>query len=350
MAAAVLVATVLAVPATTPRAGATCQVTRVLGPAPATTPTTTTAGTTTTTVSSAVAAEVRCLEERLVALGYTSVGTPDGVYGPETVAAVQAFQLSRGLYPDGRTFSWTTRQLGLRGDDPLTRPVRVSLLGDSTIAAMRWYDEANNVTTRYDTIGNAYDAIFSVESCRRLVVTSCTGRIDPVTRQRWVPMSVLPLMQTSLRGRLGDVLVIMAGYDDTTIVSAIDQIMAEAMAQGVEDVFWLNYRLTNSYPKYQQYYEAHNRALLAARARHPRLTVLDWNEYSAGRTTWFEADGIHLRSLGATELGRFIRAAIDERRPAACRALDGTTATGEPSGMGAAAGVCGAARLGVYAG
>jgi len=142
---------------------------------------------------------VLCLEQRLAELGYTGFGAPDTYFGSATATAVKAFQTSRGLYPDGIVHSLTSRQLGLRGiGAPSLNPVRATLIGDSTMAAMRWYDEANNVTTRYDTVGNNYDLILSAESCRRLVATSCTGRTDPSTGFKWVPQSVLPLMQEFL--------------------------------------------------------------------------------------------------------------------------------------------------------
>jgi murein L,D-transpeptidase YcbB/YkuD len=44
--------------------------------------------------------QVRVLQHALNALGY-SVGTPDGVYGPKTEAAVKEFQQAAGLTADG---------------------------------------------------------------------------------------------------------------------------------------------------------------------------------------------------------------------------------------------------------
>ncbi|MEQ1699321.1 MAG: peptidoglycan-binding protein [Ilumatobacteraceae bacterium] len=280
---------------------------------------------------------VVCLEQRLIELGYGGIGTPDTTYGANSITAVKAFQTSRGLYNDGIVTSVTGEQLGLRGALPGANAARVTILGDSTSAAMRWYDEANNVTTRYDIMGSSYDLLWSIESCRRLVNASCTGRTDPGTGLKWKPISVLPMMQTTLYGQLGEALVIMAGYDDTSITNAIDPIMAEAKQQGVARVFWLNYRVSSAYG-YGPYYAAHNANLEAAKVRHPNLTVLDWNGYtysqsSAIQTAWFESDQIHMKAAGATALANWLKSKVDSWKLDRCKAVNALTgAVAPPTG------------------
>lgn len=265
---------------------------------------------------------VDCLEQRLIELGYTDVVGHDTSYNSASVAAVRAFQSNRGLYDDGIVTSITASSLGLRGAHAPAGSARVTVIGDSAPAALRWYDEASNTTVRYDVMAVKYDLLWSLESCRRLVAPSCTGRTDPGTGQKWQPVSVLPLMQTTLRGRLGEALVIMAGYDDISITSAIEQIMAEAKGQGVAKVFWLNYRASNSYA-YGRYYTAHNAALEAAKVRHPNLVVLDWNGYSQSQPAstqaqWFTSDQIHITAIGAIALAEYIKAAVDAAQVDLC--------------------------------
>lgn len=276
---------------------------------------------------------VVCLEQRLIEMGSTNIVGPDSTYDTASIEAVQAFQTSRGLRDDGVVASITSRQMGLRGALAPANSPRVTVLGDSTSAAMRWYDEAQNTTQRYDVMAEKYDTLWALESCMRLVAPSCVGRIDPITGDRWTPPSVLPMMR-NLRGQLGEALVIMAGYDDTSIVSAIESIMAEAKAQGVSKVFWLTYRMTPGGYSYTRYYAAHNVALANAQVRHPNLTILDWNGYTtsqsqATQSSWFAADQIHITGPGALALSNFLTDSIDAAHIEECetsRSLAGVPA------------------------
>jgi N-acetylmuramoyl-L-alanine amidase len=55
---------------------------------------------------------VKSLQRRLKAEGF-SPGPIDGLYGPQTVAAVNAFQIVNGLVPDGEVGPETARALGI---------------------------------------------------------------------------------------------------------------------------------------------------------------------------------------------------------------------------------------------
>lgn len=52
-------------------------------------------------------ADVMALQETLLHLGYTEVGSPDGAFGNNTGAAVKRFQAENGLDPSGVVDSWT---------------------------------------------------------------------------------------------------------------------------------------------------------------------------------------------------------------------------------------------------
>src|SRR3954452_17734252 len=175
----------------------------------------------------------------------------------------------------------------------------VSLIGDSTMAGMAWNSMAANDPR--DIVANSYRLTFDAESCRRLVQASCRGRFGTV------PLSVLPLMRSTLAGRLGEAMVVMAGYDDAAIATAVDQVMAEAEAQGVSHLFWLTYRTNTAYVlpgglEAMSLYSSHNSELAAAAQRHPSLKVLDWDKYTVAQPGWFASDGIHLNLAGAVGL------------------------------------------------
>jgi hypothetical protein len=207
---------------------------------------------------------------------------------------------------------------------PLDAPP-VSLIGDSTMAGMAWNSTTGNDPR--DIVGNAYRLTFDAESCRRLVVGSCRGRFG------YTPMSVLPLMKTTLAGRLGEAMVVMAGYDDSSITNAVDLVMAEAEAQGVTRVFWLTYRTNTAYVlpgglAARNLYGSHNNELAAAAQRHPSLRILDWNGYTTNQPSWFAGDGIHLSLAGAVGLATFIKNALDaEPKIGRCRAVNALTGT-----------------------
>jgi peptidoglycan hydrolase-like protein with peptidoglycan-binding domain len=55
---------------------------------------------------------VKEVQRRLRALGFHA-GPIDGIYGPQTAAAVQGFQMSEGLVSDGEVGRVTARALGV---------------------------------------------------------------------------------------------------------------------------------------------------------------------------------------------------------------------------------------------
>ena len=217
---------------------------------------------------------------------------------------------------------------------PLDAPA-VSLIGDSTMAGMAWNSTTGNDPR--DIVASSYRLTFDAESCRRLVLTSCRGRFGEV------PLSVLPLMRTTLNGRLGDAMVVMAGYDDASIATAVDQVMSEAEAQAVTQVLWLTYRTNTAYVlpgglEAKDLYTSHNSELASAAQRHQSLKVLDWDTYSTDHPEWFAADGVHLTLPGANALATFIKNALDALPGIGrCRAANALTGSVDSATASAAA-------------
>jgi hypothetical protein len=182
----------------------------------------------------------------------------------------------------------------------------VTLIGDSTMAGMVWYE---NVTHPQGVIRAAYNMRIDAESCRRLVAPSCRGRFG------YVPSNTMDVLR-SLRGRLGDAVVIMAGYDDVDISAGIDAVMGETIAQGVKHVIWLNYPtnvpyvLPSGLPA-RSLYDRYNVQLYFASFRYPTLHPADWNTYSRAHPGWLASDGIHLTPVGALGLAGYIKSLLD---------------------------------------
>jgi hypothetical protein len=78
---------------------------------------------------------------------------------------------------------------------------RVFLLGDSVMAGLRFSSSA------LGTLNTSFDVTLDAKVCRTLVEPSCSTRYDGR------PPAALTVLRAN-RGRLGDVVVMMVGYND----------------------------------------------------------------------------------------------------------------------------------------
>jgi peptidoglycan hydrolase-like protein with peptidoglycan-binding domain len=177
---------------------------------------------------------------------------------------------------------------------------RIGLIGDSSLAATRWYGILGSLTR--------YNFVLDAESCRRTTHTSCRGR------EGYTPENTLTTMRR-LEGQWGRVLVLMTGYDDPgyDFGDAIDAVMQEAIRQGIPRVMWLTFRTADvSYvgPTYHSNlytFRDNNRLLLQKALRYGgRLQIADWATRSAERPDWVLSDGVHLTTAGTYAVTKFI--------------------------------------------
>jgi hypothetical protein len=179
---------------------------------------------------------------------------------------------------------------------PRVKP-RVLLVGDSTMAAMRWFTDG-----RKSLSGSTF--IVDVESCRSIGGYSCYGR------EYRAPSTAYEVVE-SVKGRL-DVVVLMAGthHNPATVESdlrSFRRIVAKKGAKlvvltlrdlnrptatigGVTLIERVNEMIERLFqtPKYETTY------------------IANWKAFSRGHDDWFRSDGIHLTIRGTLALGWFI--------------------------------------------
>jgi peptidoglycan hydrolase-like protein with peptidoglycan-binding domain len=212
------------------------------------------------------------------ALGVVGLAAPTPIGGPHTASAYTT------IYYNGAGRSVP----------------RIGLIGDSTLAATRWYGIQGDL--------RRYNFVLDAESCRRTIYTSCRGR------EGYAPENTLTVMRR-LEGQWGKVLVLMTGYDDPgwQFAEAVDAVMAEAIRQRIPRVMWLTFRTADvSYegPTFRSdkyTFRDNNKILLQKALRYGgRLQVADWAGYSARHRDWVWTDGVHLTPAGTTALTKFI--------------------------------------------
>ncbi|MET0144616.1 MAG: hypothetical protein ABW122_05085 [Ilumatobacteraceae bacterium] len=161
---------------------------------------------------------------------------------------------------------------------------RIGLIGDSTLASIRW--------SGTDAPLRQWNYTFDAESCRRTITASCHGP------DGYAPANVVDVMNR-LRGQLGTVLVMMVGANDPVarFGEGVDVVLGEARAQGIATVIWLTVHGADD-----------RNGILAQRSQESGgfLVVADWAAFSAPHPEWTNADGLHINSAGAAVLSQFI--------------------------------------------
>ena len=174
------------------------------------------------------------------------------------------------------------------------RPLpRVTLISDSVAGAISLDLGAKLI------LAQGIDLFLEPGEARRLGGDTPVGGIAPPT--------VLQLIAT-LGRRLGPTVIIDVGYND--ISSQYAQNMEAALAalrgSGVKRVLWTTLRLS---PKHLGN-ATMNAAITAAAARHPEVTVVDWNAYAQDHPEWVQADDVHLLGDGPRALARLFHATL----------------------------------------
>jgi hypothetical protein len=161
----------------------------------------------------------------------------------------------------------------------------VTLIGDSVATAITGDGDAMRI------LRQGSDIDLDVAACRRLIDESCPPG----------PPSTVDVIKR-LGPAVGPTVVIAVGYNDFEdhYADEINDTLAALDAANVKHIFWLTMRAAH-HP-----YIHMNDEIAAAAARHPNMTVIDWNVYSRSHPDWFQTDGIHLLSPGSEAMAGLI--------------------------------------------
>ena len=169
---------------------------------------------------------------------------------------------------------------------------RVTVIGDSVTGALAYDERAQAILKK------GIDLRLELAPCRRVDQTSC-----PYNGVR--PPNVIELVTTAGRS-LGPTVVVAVGYNDgeSEYAQNVENALAALREAGVERVLWTTLRAE------RQSYLNMNEMIRAAAARHPELTLVDWNLYSRSHPDWFQPDGLHLDFDGAQALATLLHDAL----------------------------------------
>lgn len=179
---------------------------------------------------------------------------------------------------------------------PRVKP-RVLLVGDSTMAAVRWFQAGRKALS-----GASF--IIDVESCRSIGGYSCFGR------EYRAPSTAYEVVQ-SVKGKL-DVVVLMAGthHNPATVESDLRSFRRIVAKKGAKLVV-LNLRDLNRSTASIDGFTLIERVngmieTMFETPRYENTYIANWKAFSRGHDDWFRSDGIHLTVRGTLALGWFI--------------------------------------------
>jgi len=172
------------------------------------------------------------------------------------------------------------------------QPDRVTVIGDSVLTAVQWNAGPRSILQR----GFAVDLDIAV--CRRLTGISC-----PFEGEQ--PENLVDTVQ-SLGDAIGTTVVVEVGYNDPEVGfgDAVEASVDALLAAGVQRILWVNYH--DFVPRYARM----NAVLHRVAQEYPQVTIVDWQQDSFVRYSWFQSDGIHLVYDGAVALATLIHNAL----------------------------------------
>jgi peptidoglycan/LPS O-acetylase OafA/YrhL len=242
---------------------------------------------------------------RSIVVGLTSVGavfiatSALFAYSPSIDAKAQRFVVPSEL--EDRITEVIVEELPA----PETKLVNVLLLGDSTMATLRWFEDGQKSLA-------GFNYVLDVESCRKIALRSCEGR------EGRVPPSAAEALRTY--SQPVNVVVLMAGYHSYTdqFDDEIRAIAEAATYRGAKLVV-LTLKESLRFPApgsrgERSVYTDFNKILtnVVKDPGYSNVALANWNLFSFTSPDWFERDGIHLTLEGTIALGWYLSRVIAE--------------------------------------
>jgi hypothetical protein len=178
---------------------------------------------------------------------------------------------------------------GTAAPAPLTH---VTVIGDSVLTAVLWNPQPLTI------LKSDLDVWMQVATCRRLTGESCPFEGDEAP-------TLIDLVG-QLGHELGPNVVVVMGYNDPeeTFGQSVEESVSALLDAGVKRILWATLR------EARPPYPGLNQQLRTAAARHPEVTLIDWDAYSRDHPEWFQNDGVHLAYPGAIAMATFLHESI----------------------------------------
>lgn len=177
---------------------------------------------------------------------------------------------------------------------------QVLLMGDSTLAALRWFEDG-----QASLAGFKY--ILDAEPCRRIIHWGCMGR------EERMPESAVDALEKYTEQF--DLIVLMAGYHSRDF-ELRDELAAFARAAQIRKskLVILTFKESLFFPARgsqgdRSMYADYNIMLKQTIAKNPEFAdviIADWNYFAGTQESWFRSDGIHTTLEGTLGLGWYI--------------------------------------------
>lgn len=226
--------------------------------------------------------------------------------GPVLAAPERFDDVNTEVIPDSGITSTDTTQVPaptttLGSSTPVERKrPQVLLMGDSTLAALRWFEDGQASLS-------GFKYILDAEPCRRIVFWGCMGR------EERMPESAVDALEKYTEQF--DVIVLMAGYHSrdfelreelATFARAAQIRKSKLVILTFKESLFFPARGSQGDRSMYADYNVMLKQTIAKNSEFADVIIADWNYFAGTQESWFRSDGIHTTLEGTLGLGWYI--------------------------------------------